>query len=70
MSVKKDRLGKRRWRNARGLRGSWWHVPRAFKYGDKFVGRRYTRARIRQLMREGEFDALPRYRRDAGYSYW
>jgi len=70
MSIKKDRFGKRRWRSGRSRRGSWWRVPRSFKYGDKMVGRRYARARVRQLMREGEFDDMPRYSRDAGYWYW
>jgi len=70
MSVKKDRSNKRRWRHNGSRKGSWWSVPANFKYWDKFIGRRYTRARTRQLMRENKFDDLPRYFRDAGYSYW
>ena len=61
--MKKDRNGKRRWRNAKG---HFWNVPKSWIKAEN----RLYRTRIRQLMREGKHDALPRQFADSGYHYW
>lgn len=62
MSTKKDRFNHRRWR--RGPHP--WAVPASYKRGL----RRLLRARARQRLREGDYDYVPRYFRDAAWSYW
>ena len=63
MSTKKDRFNFRRWSKRD------WGVPSSWKRADKQSARCHLRSRIRQLIREGKFDLLPRYRRDCGGWY-
>lgn len=63
MSVKKDRVNKRKWRNAQG---NFWTVP---KYWKKDLNRQH-RAKVKQMMRVEKYDTIPRSFQDAGYDYW
>ena len=67
MSIKKDRFNFRRW-NKRGRHV--WGVPSSWKRSNKMTARRYLRARTRQRIREGKYDQLPWYKKDAGYNYY
>jgi len=63
MSVKKDRFGKRRYRNAKG---HCWNVPKRWLV----TYNRQWRSKVKQAMREGKYDSLPLYIHDAGWLYW
>ncbi len=66
MSIKKNWFNKRKWRGG-GFRR---HAPRSWKYWNSWDGRRLTRAKNKQLIREGEYELFAPYHKDAGYYYW